>query len=37
MPAYENFKTIEGIWGNLYAGELQDLPPLCHPTMGNPP
>ena len=33
MPAHENFKTIEGNWGNLYSGELEDLPHSCQPPM----
>ena len=36
MPSYDNFKTIEGSWVNLYAGEPDDLPHLFPPTMGKP-
>ena len=25
-PDYESFKTIKGNWGNLYAGDPEDLP-----------
>ena len=36
IPAYANFKRIEGNWGNLYAGETEDLPHSCPPPMGKP-
>ena len=36
MPAYENFKKIEGNWGNLYSGKPEDLTHSCPPTMGKP-
>ena len=35
-PDYENFITIKGNWDNLHAGESEDLPHSCHPTMGKP-
>ena len=36
MPAYDNFKTVELNWGNLYAGKPEDLPQSCPPPMGKP-
>ena len=33
---YDNFKAIEGNWGNLYSGEPEDLPHLYPPYMVNP-
>ena len=36
MTVYDNFKTIEGKWGNLYAGEPEDLPHSYPPLMSKP-
>ena len=33
IHSYENFKTIEGKWGNFYDVEPAELPHSCPPTM----
>ena len=35
ISLYYNFKTINGNWRNLYAGNPEDLPHSCPPPMGK--
>ena len=36
IPTYDNFKTIEGSWGNLYYGELEYIPHSFQPPIVKP-